>query len=436
MSSFIRSLSGPPVRLSGVPWMRESLTFSTDLRSVGFVHQSEDRWSVRVDDRPVGPEDWHGLLKGSPWFSPGGDVYYAASRGQKWFMVRRGEPLTPADAIAGYGVRFSDQGRSAWAERVGGRWHAVLDGERCPACDDLSPVLFSEAGAPAWVERRGATSALVTRSGSVYEADQVLLVGFSGEEPVALARNDAHWVAVRGAQRGEALGAKVGSSCLVDGQLLVAVENGARWSVLKDGVEVLSGLVDTPKLMSQGAHYAIWARSDSGEFLHSGAPGVAPFEGPLTRPALSQTGRLACWVKPEDDWALVTDGVVVTRLSEIGDHPIVWDPTGERVAAIVGGAEGTFIFLDGAALPAADEIAQMVWSPDGGHLAWVARDGAGWRVHVASAEADRYWRTVAIPGLGTRMGGGVCWLDERTLRFTIIDEVAIHRVDAPLDAPP
>jgi len=127
--------------------------FSPDGARIAYLMRSKDaKWRVVLGDS-VGKE-YDGIGGGSLRFSPDGRLAYAAKRDNKWFILLEGAEGEHYDGVKS--LTWSSNGRLAFVAKNGEDWIAVLDGVKGKAYKEIRDLTFSPDGKrAAYAAKRG-----------------------------------------------------------------------------------------------------------------------------------------------------------------------------------------------------------------------------------------------------------------------------------------
>ncbi len=164
---------------------------------------------------------------------------------------------------------------------------------------------------------------------------------------------------------------------LPDQKRAVVVNNqpGNAWDEIFDGLLVWS---------PDGQQLAYGARQGEQWLVVAGEQQYGPYSylGSATGLVWSGSGRLAFSVLEGGQWALIVDGQKLKTYDNLAE--VVFSPEGKRLAYMAQSGQKWRVVLDGQEQPLFDALGEgtLMFSPDGKHLAYAARTGTKWLVVV------------------------------------------------------
>lgn len=284
-----------------------AVVLSPDGRHVAFAAQRSGGWYV-VHDGVVG-ERFEALFPGSLRFGPGGQLVYAARRGEASFVVVEGRVSESWDGVGR--VEFSPDGRRvAWLARRGQQAFVVVDGApRGPfagvAAHHFGPPEVAVVDEGGWrLLRDGVPSEAFSAIGAVHVE--------AGRVAAPVRRHGQGWVLDGAELRGpfEAVHPTLARDDA--GALVFAAKEGADWFVFH-GAARSGPWVQVEDLQVAGAHVAfLGVRAQRDVVVLDGQERSSwDYASSLS---LSPTGaRLAHLAKRGEAWRLVVDGA---------EHPV------------------------------------------------------------------------------------------------------------------
>ena len=381
--------TAPPGRAapSALPDFSVGITFSPDGKRVAYIAKRGDK-ELMVIDGVAGPEyDEVGRAQGGggtggyqytrlePAFSNDGrHVAYRAGRGGKWFIVADGVESAAYDYIEGYDPTYSGDGlHLAYAARRGGKWFAVVDGIEGKEYDEL------------------------LSRGLRFSSD--------GKHLSYAARLGDKWFAVRDGVEGKAYDyVKWVSPYFTyspDGRHLVynARRQGKCFFVVDDTEERGYDNVYGPLFGPEGTLLAYGAKGGNDQFVVTNGVEGKHYEDIDSLNSNANGTRTAYAALLGGQWRVVVDGVEGPPCDYIERGP-VFSPDGNHVTYVACRIFGTlarysrfvnnllkrqllnfgqgpkwFVVVDGVKSRAYDSIQGPTVTPDGRHLAYMARRG-------------------------------------------------------------
>lgn len=266
-----------------------------------------------------------------------------------------------------------------------------------------------------------------------------------------------------------------------DGQhYAYAAHSGDAWIVAVDGAEVarFGQIAQFPLLSRDGAHWAV-AGADGNDVRLVTEAGTTPIEGNMALGSLVQSpdgAHLAYIVGSGATWTVVVDGRPDPSYTDIANARVVFSADGAHYAytAMIGGTMQQtagesqprrvgaryVVVLDGQAGPEWDYVSDRtpIFSPDGKHLAWMAKRGpevlavldqtefpigtqgasetlriSPDSAHIAYATFDDGGTHIAIdgepgPSIETALQGGPTWVSADTAEYLALASDTLVRV--------
>jgi hypothetical protein len=387
---------------------QDSIQFSQDGRHVAYVAGQGDKRLVVVDGRP-GPaydgigmdggqlddtsrgcpavrsdkqivtEAGTGLLRSYPFFSlDSRRVAYIAQEAGKWFVVLDGTPGPSYDGIGERSLVCSPDSRHvAYVAIQGNKQFVVLDGKPGPVYDGIgfcAPIFSPDSRRVAWWARRGGKWFAVVDGRPGPACDRVDEVVFSpnSRRVAYVAQRDDNEFVIADGKRIAPDGSIVGSAAVFspDSRHLAYVQQpgapdqppaGLDRVVVdaKPGPAFNDAAIADPTYSSDGRHLAYFERhGDRVRVVLDGKPGQTYDEIRLPLRSL-------------DDRLFGLD----TRFN-IAPEPL-FSPDGRHLAYMARRGAKWMVVEDGKPGPAYEEIGAFspVFSPDGEHLAYVVDRG-------------------------------------------------------------
>lgn len=325
-----------------------------------------------------------------------------------------------------------------------GTWQVIVDGE--PAATGLagvldgSLVLSADGSRAAWGQRSDAgwsvawgdtLSEPVTGLGKVGLGPPILSP--SGRHVVYAARTPDGDVLVHDDARTPLTGGLTQAVFSSTGEHLVVVtQDDAGHHLTRDG----AALGTWPDLGDVTAAPAgeRWAYSrqtaDGWQVVLDGEPASTHERLGSPGAVFSPDGaHVAWWALDSGVQAVHRDGVAGVPWGAIGELPLTWSADGQHLAWLaheVGQtADRTWkVVLDGEPVSQREEVAALAVDATGAHVAWVAREGAGWVVRLHT-KGRGLRSTSIVEAVGTDLGGGVGFAGG-VLRYTTVDGAGLH----------
>lgn len=138
--------------------------FSANSREVAIAGRRGSKVFVDVNGTVRGPFD--AIADGTPLFceKSGSDIVVART-GQQWAILIDGVEKVAGDIV----VPTFKAGRTAWVQRMGGRYHLFIDGEKGVGCDTpYKPIVFTDDGARVGFRYKNRNSWFVAINGHNY----------------------------------------------------------------------------------------------------------------------------------------------------------------------------------------------------------------------------------------------------------------------------
>lgn len=312
------------------------------------VSESEGRTCIAVD----GGEDrcYEGIALPQIVFSPdGGSLSYPVRQGERWLVIRDGEPGPVVDGIGE--MTFSRDGaRLAYTAQTGDTWHVVVDGDFGQPFDSLvsGTLLFGPQGRRvAFAGYRGSETVVVVDgvAGPGHAGVARLRFSEDGRSFAYLARDaDAVRLYVDGVV--EARGTSVESFVLGPAGGLVAyvlreggeawvVRGGRRWGPYRQARDL--------RLRGDGALLFV-ARDAEGERVVVDGRAEPPYAS-VEAPVVSAEGSAWGYVAHDSAGSVVVlDGASVDQRTWIGD--LALNPGGDRYAYLTRGVDADVVVDD------------------------------------------------------------------------------------------
>jgi len=314
-------------------------------RHYAYIAQKGER-SVVVRDGCESPA-YDEALAWSLNYSPGGRrLTYLAHRNLRFFAVIDGHEGRGYDVLVSEKVQFSPNGwRCAYAARRDGMWYMVIDGHESPAYDGLGlPVFSPDSEHVAYRARRGDVVFAVVDG---QECDPYL---------------DLHSVSFSPDTQRLAYAARVGD----------------KWTLVRNGTR--SGQYqyiapDSLSYSSDGLHCAFAAKI-SGRWHPVADDEVGPAYDAVEQTAINSEGRLAYVARKGGRAVAVIGGARSREYADIAG--LRYSPDGSRHAyraslSIPPEQPTQQMVIDGEAGPVCEWVRPAVFSPDGRHVAYLAR---------------------------------------------------------------
>jgi Tol biopolymer transport system component len=299
----------------------DSLAFDSSGRRVAYAARSGQKWRVVIDGQP-GPQ-YDRIGEGPIIFlSDGKAVTYAAMAERKCVVVIGDQPGAAWDEIAG--LTSSAGGRHvAYAARLGAKWRAVVDGQAGPEYDQIGldgPDRF-------WFSRDGGRVAYAARLGQKW---QVVVDGLAGAACDEVREDSAP------------------AAFSPDGKHTAYVaRSGAKWRVVIDGQPGLACDEIAPSSLEFGD------------------------DGPRSAYAARRGGK----------WLMVIDGRCGAEFDQVDVSSRVFSMHGSRAAYAARRGHKWRVVVNGQEGPEYEDVSELLYSPDGRRMAYVATDkGRGDRV--------------------------------------------------------
>jgi len=344
---------------------------SADRKRIAYVAcrgRGQGRKQMPVIDGQEGPE-YDEIAPDTLAFSlDGGRFAYAARSGPKWRVVLDGQPGPQFDRIGDGPIVFlADGKRVAYAALAGQQWLVVGGDQPQVACDEIADLTSSPGGRHVvYAARQGAKWRAVVDGQAAVEYDQI-----------GLASQDRFWVSRDG------------------GRVAYAARLGSKWQVVVDGQaeaecdEVRADSALAP-FSPDGKHTAYIARTGAEwSVVIDGQPGLSCDEIGQGSFEFSDDGaRTAYAAMREGKWRMVIDGRPGPEYDQVDTSSPVFAPGGKRAAYQARRGNTWCVVVNGGEGPPYKDVDQLVYSPDGRRMAYVAmgaaedgtRDGGLWLV--------------------------------------------------------
>lgn len=361
----------------------DSLRTSPDGAHWAFTARDESGWRVYVDGRAG--RAWHGVGE-LVWSHDGADHVYAASDGERWYVVGPGEAVGPAfDGIVAGSLQLAGEPPvSAYFARDASGVHVLVGARRFGPFEAVGALRLDAEGRHfGFVERRGEDLFVHVDGasrGPFEDVAELRLAPRGGGFMASVLDEEGAWRALERGSLGppwSSIGAAV-----FDAQgerLAYAAASGplerASWYVVVDGER--RGPFDHVdhrdlRFSRQGSALAFAARSGGQVWVYERElPVEAPFLSVSwlgyaeTRPVLGFVGH------DRRDDAIVVGGVVRERAPEV--RTLRLSPSGERYAATILRSDGVTLSVDGRHHDYLDVVdATMGFDGTGAHWAALA----------------------------------------------------------------
>ncbi|MDI1443287.1 hypothetical protein [Polyangium sp. 6x1] len=375
----------------------ESLVWSADGRRLAYPARRETGWSLVVDGR-AGPT-FDGL--GEVVLSPDGvHVAYAAQQKGAWRVVLDERPGPAFDAILEGTMLFGRGGRFAYVGRTGASVRAVVDGAPGPLYDGIGALRFSDDGAAVAHVGRRAEEAFFWMNGR--------------ESPPAEAIAH-HALGPRGAR------------------FAYVAKRSGQWRVTVDGIESAPYARISEVLFSaDGTHVAYAGRRADGEVLVLDGVEGPPYEeiAPGSLVLGAEGGRVAYAARRGRSFHIVVNGEEGPAYDAV-DRP-VFARRGSKFGYVAASRGARFVVIDGREQRPFAWAADLTFSDDGHHHAYLADDGERMRV-VHDGASTAFDSVIAGTLVHAEEGPGwACLVVDKAARklFIVIDGAKKRPLDA------
>ncbi len=398
---------------------------SPDGRHVAFTHETMGDSYVLLDNKKGAVYD---MIWDEPTFSPDGShLAYSASRGKKFSVVVDGVEGKSYEGVGS--LAYSPDGkRFAYVAQLSQKSCVVVDGVEGPKLPGfvLQPTFSADSKRLAYFAEGGVGGSLIVDGVQMHENDTFHMWNptFS-PDGTRLAYKCS---IVKGGIRAALKSGKFPEVVVVDGkpgEEYKKIGGHETWPPM--AVAHWSDSMDGPIFSVDSKHYAYVGRQERFEVIVRDGIEGPPYDQ-VWSPTFGDGGRFGYVAVRSGKWFPVVDGKEGPRTDGISIFK--FSPDGKHIAWVAKAANRISLYLDDVRVATADSITAMAFSPDGKRIAFWSFDGDSATLSVIQG-ANRLYKSGPFTFLA--IGGGPSFVsNDRAVAVAGWDN-KVFRIDVTLN---